>query len=260
MLSQGSFKGFFLLSCLFCFLITLPLSSFAENDKEQNKELDDVSQAIKDKTAKWEAKETSVSKLSSKEKKDRLEKSLSVITGQEKTLNVGAANLPLAVDWRDYAAGNYVTPVKDQGACGSCWAFAAAAALESATLISGNTPGADLDLSPQTALSCSGAGTCSGGLIDSASDFIRDIGLPLESCFPYIFTEGVCTDACTGWQSTAYKVTDWYRISASVDAMKYALYNYGPLVATLAVHTDSTTTAGESIPMPGAPLRGTIPH
>ena len=64
--------------------------------------------------------------------------------------------LPSHIDWRDNG-GNYVTPIRDQKSCGSCWAFATTAALESATLITLGTPGVDLNLAEQMLVSCSGA-------------------------------------------------------------------------------------------------------
>jgi len=68
--------------------------------------------------------------------------------------------LPSAFDWRNVNGGNYVTPVRDQGNCGSCWAFATTGALESKALITFNWPGKSLNLSEQIVLSCSGAGNC----------------------------------------------------------------------------------------------------
>lgn len=131
-----------------------------------------------------------------------------------------------------------MTPVKEQGGCGACWAFATTAALESNVLISRNTPGSSLDLSEQTLISCSGAGTCYGGWIDVASDFIRDLGLPGESCYPFTATDGFCLNNCVDWPPDAYKISDWYKVPPTVNSLKYALYNHGPLVVLMAVHTD----------------------
>ena len=96
---------------------------------------------------------------------------------------------PPSLDWRNNG-GNFVTPVRNQGGCGSCWAFATTAALESSVLRAENTPGVDLNLSEQVLISCGSsggndAGSCSGGYISYASDYIRNTGLPLETCYPY---------------------------------------------------------------------------
>jgi len=67
----------------------------------------------------------------------------------------------------DWVAAGKVTAVKNQGSCGSCWAFSATAAIESGSLIAG----VKIDLSEQQLVDCSrsyGNQGCSGGWMDSA--------------------------------------------------------------------------------------------
>jgi hypothetical protein len=149
-------------------------------------------------------------------------------------------SLPSSVDWRDNG-GNYVTQIRDQGNCGSCWAFAATAALESATLITRGTPGTDLNLSEQILVSCSPAGDCTGGYIDTVSDYVRDTGLPLESCYTYSAIDGWCGNACANWEDSTFRISNWRYIasgSATVAALKNALATYGPLIVTMYVYDD----------------------
>jgi hypothetical protein len=121
-----------------------------------------------------------MTRLSPEERQKRLGLVLPVHTGDEPLLSLEAAplfTLPTGLDWRNNG-GNFVTPVRDQGGCGSCWAFASTGALESGTLISNQTPGIDLNLSEQALVSCGGAGSCAGGSVGSAANFFENTGLP----------------------------------------------------------------------------------
>ena len=237
-----SFTGFYL-SCLvfFLFLILVPFGYGAEEESFQ------ITQAIQAKGAQWVAGETSVSKLPPLERKHLLGTYKPILSREEHEgvlkrsgtqKEIGA---PLALDWRGYNNYNYITPVRNQGGCGSCWAFAATAALESKWLISQNNPGADLNLSEQVLVSCSGAGSCSGGYINKASDYIRNLGLPSENCFPYNATNNTCAGACDDYQKSSFAITNWHWVATtapSVEALKGALYAYGPLVTTMDVYSD----------------------
>jgi len=100
------------------------------------------------------------------------------------------ADLPKAVDWRTEGV---VTPVRTQGRCGCCWAFAAVAAMESAVLIANKTlPAAGVDLSEsQTAFCCKASGLCpqsdgcKGGTPVDALAYIKQAGLTTEANAPY---------------------------------------------------------------------------
>jgi C1A family cysteine protease len=212
---------------------------------------DEVSQvraAIAAKQAQWQAGETSMTQLSPAERRARL--------GLMKpTLPVGAEMMvmaeppivgaPVSLDWRNNG-GNFVTPVRNQLSCGSCWAFATTAALESAVLRAENTPGVDLDLSEQVLISCGSsggevAGSCSGGYISYASNYIRDTGLPLETCYPYTGGDGSCGSACSSYQTSTYQILSWGYVTATsptVSAIRDALVSYGPLVTTMDVYED----------------------
>ncbi len=151
---------------------------------------------------------------------------------------VSADALPQTLDWRNMGGRNYVTSVKDQGKCGACWAFSTTAALESQMLIVENK---NLDLSEQVLLSCSGGGDCSGGDIATASTYIRDYGLPIESCLSYAGTPGSCTLQCTYYQTVPYQIASWEFVagqSPDVGALKNALYAHGPLVAMMTTYED----------------------
>jgi C1A family cysteine protease len=221
-------------------LMVLLLGSYVMADQE----LDYVKQAIAAKGAKWQAAETSVSKLSHEERKMKL----GLVKGHmpdgpqlPAPDPSSVAALPGTVDWRNYNGGNWVTPVRNQGGCGSCWAFAATANLESATLIKNNTPGIDLDLAEQILVSCNGGGTCGGGWPATASEYIKNTGLPQEYCSSYTATDSACTSVCGNWQASAYKISSWSYVTQSaptVDAIKNALSTYGPVNTIFDVYAD----------------------
>ncbi|MBN1590860.1 MAG: tandem-95 repeat protein [Pirellulales bacterium] len=87
-------------------------------------------------------------------------------------------------DWRQNG-GNYVTPIRNQGGCGSCWAFGATAGLESQFLINDNTPGVNLDLSEQHLLCDGSCGDCDGGYENQALEFFVSDGITDEATLPY---------------------------------------------------------------------------
>jgi len=156
----------------------------------------------------------------------------------EKRFTPSADNLLAAVDWRNNG-GNFVSPVKDQADCGSCWAFAAVGALESLIAIADNTPGSFLDLSEQILVSCcSGNLGCDGGYMSLTASFMKDYGAYLETCFPYTAADTSCSNACSGWQSLAYQIGNYWLITQSADALKAAVGTYGPVQVTMDVYGD----------------------
>jgi C1A family cysteine protease len=203
-------------------------------------ELEQIKQAIKDKGAKWEAADNPIFQLSDEDRKKRVNlkkeekiEAASYTTDTNPTAEV--ATLSASLDWRNNG-GNFVTPIKNQGNCGSCWAFAMTAGLESDNLIAKNQPNTNLDLSEQVMVSCSGYGSCSGGSVYPA--YVRDTGLPTESCYPYTATNGVCTNACANWQASAYKIGNFYSVPRTINDIKTALATYGPLTTTFSVYAD----------------------
>ncbi|MBN1332031.1 hypothetical protein JW978_04065 [Candidatus Dojkabacteria bacterium] len=89
----------------------------------------------------------------------------------------------------------WITAVKNQASCGSCWAFAAVGATESLANLYYNKH-VNLDLSEQDMLSCSGAGSCSGGWPSLTLDYIKNNGVVNESCFSYSARDLSCSLKC----------------------------------------------------------------
>lgn len=118
------------------------------------------------------------------------------------TSESSSASVPASVDWRAKGA---VTPVKDQGQCGSCWSFSTTGALEGAYSIkNGNL----VSFSEQQLVDCDyirAGGTslgCNGGDMGSAMDWIgKNNGLCTEQAYPYFSgttkTNGPCQKTCS---------------------------------------------------------------
>ncbi|KAJ0986762.1 hypothetical protein J5N97_005118 [Dioscorea zingiberensis] len=98
-------------------------------------------------------------------------------------------DLPESIDWRTKGA---VGPVKDQGSCGSCWAFSTVAAVEGINKI---VTGDMIVLSEQELVECDTESNqgCNGGLMDDAFRFIIDNGgIDTEEDYPYTAQDGQC--------------------------------------------------------------------
>lgn len=137
-------------------------------------------------------------------------------------------DLPARFDWR---ASGLVSPVKDQGACGSCYAFAAAAELESRVLRDHSVL---VDCSENHLKECHfEASSCAGGNAQLLANLLTRQGAVLEACDPYVPSDAACNQAC----APQFSVLDWIWLSGNTvpatAALKQALLDHGPLSTTV---------------------------
>lgn len=154
--------------------------------------------------------------------------------------DLAAKDLPVLVDWRDNG-GNWVTPVRNQGSCGSCWIFGSVAAFETFWMISSGVPGqSSLDFAEQHILSCGSTPSgCEGGQIWDSLDFMKDDGICDEACFPYQADDTVpCSSACADVNERLEWLGDWATVTNGSPYIPYitASLQDGPLVASFMVH------------------------
>ncbi|KAG8186595.1 hypothetical protein JTE90_019917 [Oedothorax gibbosus] len=144
------------------------------------------------------------------------------------------AQYPISVDWRKEGL---VTEVKDQKACGSCWAFSATGSLEGQHK---RKTGKLVSLSEQNLVDCAGGegnDGCDGGLIDSAFDYVKKHGIDTETSYPYIAKEQKChfKKENIGATLTGYvdvqenDETDLMKAVATVGPVSVAINAQGPL-------------------------------
>ena len=139
---------------------------------------------------------------------------------------VVATRAAASIDWRGYGV---VSPVKNQGRCGSCVPFAATAALESSHALWHN--GRILDLSEQELIDCSrgnGNAGCAGGTFVPTFDYLRNNGLSTEGEYPYEERDGTCR---SGGKSHPARVTGWWPVEPHGDenALVESISLYGPI-------------------------------
>ncbi len=163
--------------------------------------------------------------------------------------------LPSAFTWRNKDGQDWMTSVKDQSQCGSCWAFSAVGATEGAFNVQKNKSDFGLDLSEEL-LNGGSAGSCCGGWHYKALGIIKSPGIPDEACLPYdvsYYTTGKCdcfgnppcnamcsglptecshrleSDECADFASRRTTIKDYHSVGPDIDAMKTKLIEDGPL-------------------------------
>jgi C1A family cysteine protease len=154
---------------------------------------------------------------------------------------------PNSFDWRNVDGNDWTTPVKEQGQCGSCYAFGIYAALESAVKIKLGNPELNVDFSEQYMVSCGYQSGycygCDGGSPTPTYNFVKEFGAVPESFFSYTSGDTGVLPSCENelyddFYDFKTDIVDWHWVSSDVESIKNALIEYGPLPTSMVVHGD----------------------
>ena len=246
---------FFFLAALLAVSLLLPTGpARAENDKipfEQGDTIEEIQAKIEQNGYNFTVDHNRIFDMSPDEKARFFKRRQSVPTTDDlsKCTDLGPLSLrlwrttpPPDLDWRDYEGRAYIGPVRDQGNCGSCYAFGAAASAEGSYNLAKNLhDGNCVDFSEAYIAWCLGAlpaysshfSGCDGADYDYMElQALTDLGLAYETDFPYQDNwSGGCAYAGS---TTAFR--SWHRVPCSdIEAIKLAIMNYGVIDAAVNV-------------------------
>ena len=141
-----------------------------------------------------------------------------------------------AFDGRD-EFGDCIHPIRDQGSCGSCWAFATSeVASDRACIDAKNEKYDNLIFSPQYLVDCDKVESgCNGAATQRVIGWIAQNGIALDSCYPYEARNGVCRTETLGCKKFTFKDDKiWQGTKANVEELQKALKD-GPLYFSMQV-------------------------
>lgn len=161
--------------------------------------------------------------------------------------NPDITKLPEHVDWRQKGV---VTAVKSQGSCGSCWAFASTAVIESHVAINTNKL---FDLSTQQIATCSpnpeqcgGSGNCAGATAELAFDYVvGSSGLFDEFQLPYTEYYGQESDCVLPNTTPKAKISGFVKLEENnYEQLMFTVANYGPIAVSVDASTWHSYSSG----------------
>ena len=167
--------------------------------------------------------------------------------------NSPLTGLPYFFNWMNKSGKNYITSIKNQGSCGSCWAHAAIATLEGAIEAYFNKPELEPDLSESELINCDTQERgCNGGHLDGALYWISWYGIANQSCFTSIGSNCSRLASCASgsWTNTlgcvwsdegGWSYSSWYSLANQI---KRALIEYGPVGVSMDANGISAYTGG----------------
>jgi len=165
--------------------------------------------------------------------------------------------LPDSVDWR---TKNIISPVKNQGGCGSCWAFSATESIESNVMQNtGKLP----ILSPQNMVSCTpnpdhcgGTGGCDGATEELGFQYVISKGIASEADYPYTARTGTCKEGKKTATITGFVKT----IENNYTDLLVAIATVGPVSVSVDANTWGSYSSGVFTGCPKAPRNVIINH
>lgn len=157
----------------------------------------------------------------------------------------GLQTIPAAFDSRTNW-GTCIHPIRNQGSCGSCWAFAASDVLSDRFCIA-SSRATNTVMSPQYLVSCdSGQYACNGGFLASSWKFLERTGIVSETCFPYTSGARGVVPSCSTFTKCAdkttmrkfYAKTNSTKFLGSPAAIQAEILKNGPVESGMEVYSD----------------------
>lgn len=216
-----------------------------------------VRAALEEKHHPWVAEENPLTRMGSKDRAKRLgvplpdrehraslDKAAAAVrsSARKTTAPAEGAALPASFDLRNVSGQNYVSGIRDQGACGSCVAFGSVAVLEGTARYGPRVASMAVDLSEAHLYYGYGGTvgvTCDTGWMPlPALTFCAGSGLAFESAWPYSAGNSNGGSLPSNWQQHRAKVRGIVDLTNKVDQIKKHLVETGPVTGCFIVYTD----------------------